>query len=354
MESDLQNRAFLLLLGIVTLAFIWVVLPFYDAIVWAVVLAILFRPLQRWLEARLSRRKSLAAALSLLAILLLAILPVIFLLGAIVAEGARLVQRIEAAQFSAPAALAQVIDWLPAWAQDAIATAGITDLESLRARLAEAISVASQFLAAQALSVGQNTLRFAVSAGIMLYVLFFLLRDGPRIAGSIRSALPFRPEITNALVGRFTAVVRATVRGNLIIALVQGTIGGVTFWLLGIQGALLWGAVMVVLSLLPAVGAAIVWVPAAAFLFLSGDVVRGVILVAVGAGIIGVVDNILRPPLVGKETRLPDYIVLVSTVGGIAVFGLTGFVIGPMIAALFLACWTLFRDARTAERAPEP
>src|SRR5690606_17472829 len=115
--------------------------------------------------------------------------------------------------------------------------------------------------------------------------------------------------------------------------------GGVTFWLLGLEGALLWGALMVVLSLLPAVGAALVWGPAAAWFLLSGDLWRGFILIGVGLGIIGLIDNLLRPPLVGKDTRLPDYVVLVSTLGGLSIFGINGFIIGPLIAALFISCW---------------
>jgi predicted PurR-regulated permease PerM len=345
-KTSIQNRAFLLLLTAVTVAFFWVMLPYYGAVFWAVILAILFRPLESWLEVRLGRRRNLSAALTVLAVIFVAILPVTIVLVALVDQGASFAEGIQSGEIAAPESFAALFDMMPGWMKNALETAGIDEFATLRGRFAEAITAASQFLASQALSVGQNTLRFVVSAGIMLYVLFFLFRDGPRIGAGIRSALPLDREVTDALVNRFGDVVRATVKGNLIIALIQGTIGGVTFWLLGIQGALLWGAIMVALSLLPAVGAAIVWVPVAVFLFLSEEYVRGVILVAVGVGVIGLVDNLLRPPLVGKGSRLPDYVVLVSTVGGLSVFGLNGFVIGPLIAALFVACWTLFRDAR--------
>lgn len=344
--THLQNRAFLILLAAVTLAFFWVMLPFYGAVLWAVILAILFRPLERWFEARLGRGRNFSAALTLVTVILGAILPVTVVLIALVDQGASVAERLQSGEIPTPASFGAVFAMLPGWAQHVLEVAGINEFSALRGRLAEALAAVSQFLASQALSVGQNTLRFAVSAGIMLYVLFFLFRDGPRIGAGIRSALPFERTVTDALMERFGEVVRATVKGNLIIALIQGTIGGVTFWLLGFQGALLWGAIMVVLSLLPAVGAAIVWMPVAVYLILAGDLVRGLILVAIGAGVIGLVDNLLRPPLVGKGARLPDYVVLVSTVGGISVFGLNGFVLGPLIAALFVACWTLFRDAR--------
>ena len=144
-------------------------------------------------------------------------------------------------------------------------------------------------------------------------------------------------------------MVRATVKGNIVVAVIQGTIGGVIFWALGIKGALLWGTLMAFLSLLPAVGSALVWVPAAGYLLLTGALWRGLILVLVGVLVIGLIDNVLRPILVGKDTRMPDYVVLVSTLGGISIFGINGFVIGPLIAALFIAAWTLFRDEQAAE-----
>ena len=180
----------------------------------------------------------------------------------------------------------------------------------------------------------------------MLYVLFFLFRDGRGLARNIRSAMPLSDAYNQRLLDKFVGVVRATVKGNVVIAAIQGTIGGVTLWLLGIDAALLWGALMVFLSLLPAVGAAIVWVPIAVYLFMTGAVWEGVVLVFVGAAVIGLVDNILRPVLVGKDTRLPDYVILVSTVGGLSIFGINGFVIGPLIAALFVAGWTIFREER--------
>ena len=153
--------------------------------------------------------------------------------------------------------------------------------------------------------------------------------------------MPLSEDYSRRLLAMFAAVVRATVKGNIIIAVIQGTIGGVTFWLLGIQAALLWGVLMTFLSMLPAVGSALVWVPVAGYLLLSGADAEGVILILVGVGVIGLVDNLLRPSLVGKDTRLPDYVVLVSTVGGMSLFGINGFVIGPLIAALFIAAWTL-------------
>lgn len=352
METELQQKAFLLLLGLVSIAFFWVLLPFYGAVFWAVILAIVFRPLQRWLEAQLGGRRNLAAALSVLACVLIAILPVTIIVVSFIGQIEALVQRVQEGGFVAPGTLANLFAGLPVWMQDGLADLGLTDLESLQERAAEALSQVGQTLATQALNVGQNTLRFVAGVGVMLYVLFFLFRDGPRIGNAIRQSLPFSPEVSEALIARFAEVVRATVKGNVIIATLQGTIGGVTFWFLGIPGALVWGAIMVFLSLLPAIGAALVWAPWALYLILSGDWLSGGILVVIGVAVIGLVDNLLRPPLVGNASRLPDYVVLVSTLGGLALVGINGFVVGPLIAALFVACWTLFRDERAGRTKP--
>lgn len=352
METELQQRSFLLLLGLVSIAFFWVLLPFFGAVFWAVILAIVFRPLQRWLEAHLGQRRNLAAALSVLACVLIAILPVTVIVASFVGQIETLVQRVQEGELVSPNTLAGLFAVLPGWMQRGLADLGLTDLESLQERAAATLAQVGQALARQALNVGQDTLRFVASVGVMLYVLFFLFRDGPRIGHDIRLSLPFSLAVSDALIARFAEVVRATVKGNVIIATLQGTIGGVTFWLLGIPGALVWGAIMVFLSLLPAIGAALVWAPWAVYLILSGNWLSGGILVAVGVAVIGLVDNLLRPPLVGNASRLPDYVVLVSTLGGLVLFGINGFVIGPLIAALFFACWTLFRDARAGRTKP--
>jgi predicted PurR-regulated permease PerM len=352
MDTKIQNRAFLFLLALVTVAFVWIMLPFYGAVLWAVILAILFRPLNVRLARGLGGRRNLAAALTVLAVILIAILPAGLIVAVLIDQGAAFVARLQEGEFGRPGTVDAVLDRLPSWVRDALDGIGITDVASLQARLAEAVAGVSQFLATQALNVGQNTLRLVAGAGVMLYLLFFLLRDGPQIGAAVRSALPLGRDVIDELIGRFASVARATVKGNLIIALIQGGIGGVTFWLLGIQGAFLWGAIMVFLSLLPAVGAALVWAPVAAYLVLTGDVVKGVILIAIGAGVIGLIDNLLRPPLVGRGTRLPDYMVLISTLGGLVVLGINGFVLGPLIAALFVASWTLYRDARHASEVP--
>ena len=175
----------------------------------------------------------------------------------------------------------------------------------------------------------------------MLYFLFYLFRDGERIVERIIRALPLGDRRERRLFSKFADVARATVKGTLVVAAVQGAIGGLLFWALGIDAAVFWGVVMAVLSLVPAIGSALVWVPAAVILAASGEPGRAAILVAGGVLVIGLVDNLLRPILVGRDTEMPDYLVLIATLGGIAVFGLSGFVLGPVVAALFLVVWDM-------------
>jgi predicted PurR-regulated permease PerM len=352
-QTQLEHKAFLLLLALVTVAFVWLLLPFYGAVFWAVILAIVFQPLQRTFEAWFGPQSNRAAAMSVLVCIFIAIIPVTLILGALVREGTVLVEQVQSGEIDPSTVLGNVQKALPPWAQSWFDRLGVGNFETMRGRFVELLREASQAIASRALGIGQDTLRLFVSARIMLYVLFFLFRDGRSIGRNIRAAMPLSDDYNADLLSRFAAVVRATVKGNIVIAVIQGTIGGVTFWLLGIKGALLWGTLMTFLSLLPAVGSALVWVPAAAYLIITGEALKGIALVFVGVLVIGLIDNVLRPILVGRDTRLPDYVVLVSTLGGISLFGINGFVIGPLIAALFMAAWTLFRDEQAERRRTE-
>jgi predicted PurR-regulated permease PerM len=189
---------------------------------------------------------------------------------------------------------------------------------------------------------GQDAIRISGLTFLMLYLLFFFLRDGRALLNAMVQALPLGDVRERRLLNKFAEVARATIKGTLVIGLVQGAMGGILFWVLGIEAAVLWGVVMGLLSLLPAVGAALVWIPAAALLIASGELLKGVVLLVGGTVLIGLADNVLRPLLVGRDTEMPDYLILVSTLGGLALFGLSGVIIGPIVAALFLVVWDMF------------
>lgn len=260
----------------------------------------------------------------------------------LIQEASTIYDKVETGQINFGIYLQQVIAALPAWVGNLLDRLHLTSVGELQQKLSSVAVQASQFLATRALGFGQDTLAFVVSFGIMLYLLFFLLRDGRSLAARIGHATPLEETHKRQLIRKFTTVIRATVKGNIVVAASQGALGGLIFWALGIQGPVVWGVSMAFLSLLPAVGAGLIWVPVAIYFFATGSVWQGTVLTAFGIGVIGLVDNVLRPILVGKDTKMPDYIVLISTLGGMALFGLTGFVIGPVIAALFIACWDLF------------
>jgi predicted PurR-regulated permease PerM len=265
-------------------------------------------------------------------------------------EASGLVQRVQSGDLNIGRYLRHAYDALPDWVVNLLNRLGLTNLSAVQDRLSAGLTRSVQTIAGQALNIGQNTLDFLVSLFVMLYLLFYLLRDGDTLAQRIKRAIPLRPEQQRQLFERFTVVIRATIKGNLLVALAQGALGGLIFWFLGIHAPVLWGVLMALFSLLPALGAAVVWLPVAIYLVVTGRTWEGIGLAAWGTLVIGTVDNLLRPILVGKDTKMPDYVVLISTLGGIAVFGINGFVIGPLIAALFITVW----DIAAAGRSPGP
>jgi predicted PurR-regulated permease PerM len=341
-SSALQNRTLLLLLAAVTVAFAAILWPFNGAVFWGVVLAILFAPLHRKLLRRMPRRRNLAAFVTLCVCLLIVILPMALIGVSLAQEASVAYERMRSGQLNYGAYLQQVLAALPAWLLALLDRFHLTSVAELQARLASVGAQASQFLATKALDVGQNTLQFIVSFGVMLYLLFFLLRDGVQLATRVRDAIPMDDQHKRQLARKFITVTRATVKGNIAVAAAQGALGGLIFWVLDIQGPVMWGVLMAFLSLLPAVGASLIWGPVAIYFLATGATWQAITLTAYGICVIGLLDNLLRPVLVGKDTKMPDYVVLISTLGGMALFGLTGFVIGPVIAALFMATWDLF------------
>ncbi|CAI8830738.1 MULTISPECIES: AI-2E family transporter [unclassified Pseudomonas] len=351
-EKSLQFKSLTVLLLLVTVAFIWILLPFYGAVFWAVILGIVFAPMQRRLQAKFGWQRNLTSLCTLAVCLVIAILPVIILSVLLVQEGAAVYKSIESGELDIAAYLAQFKHSLPPYFQHLLDRFGMGELNGLREKIVKSAMQGSQVLATQAFSFGQGTFEFVVSFFIMLYLLFFFLRDGAELARKVRTAVPLEEGHKRRLQLKFNRVVRATVKGNLVVAVTQGALGGAIFWFLDIPSALLWAVLMGFLSLLPAVGAGIVWAPVAVYFLLSGMIWQGVVLGLFGVFVIGLVDNVMRPILVGKDTKMPDYMILISTLGGLAVFGLNGFVIGPLIAALFMSSWALFAETKPKVQLP--
>jgi predicted PurR-regulated permease PerM len=347
---SLQRSVFLLLLCVVTIAFGVILWPFVGAVFWAVVLSILFTPVYRWLLGKMPRRRNVCALLTLSVCLLIAILPVIVITGSLVQEAVLIYQRVQSGQINFGYYFEQIMAVMPAWVLALFDRLGLGDFAALQGKLSEGAAQASHFVATQAISIGQNTFQFIIGFGVMMYLLFFLLRDGRALVAKVIEAIPLEPAHKRELINKFTTVTRATVKGNVVVAITQGLLGGLAFWFLGIQGTLLWTVLMSFLSLLPAIGAGLIWAPVAIYFLASGQLAQGLGLILYGVLVIGMVDNVLRPILVGKDTRMPDYVVLISTIGGMALLGISGFVIGPVIAALFMAAWALFVEPQTVSK----
>lgn len=344
-HPELQQKTFLTLLILVSLAFGWILLPFYGAVFWAAVLAIIFIRPHRWLLARMHQRRNLAALLTLTLCMVVVILPLTLIGMSLVQDAAQVYDRIRSGEINFSVYFQEILNTLPQWLLGLLDRFDLLNFSTLQERLSASAMQGSQYIATRAINIGQNTFDFAISFGIMLYLLFFLLRDGATLVGRIRDAIPLSAHYKRTLFSKFTTVIRATVKGNIAVAATQGALGGLIFWFLGVQGALVWAVLMAFLSLLPAVGAAIVWLPVAIYFLVTGAIWQGVTLIVFGVVVIGLVDNVLRPILVGKDTKMPDYVVLISTLGGMSLFGLNGFVLGPVIAALFIAAWDLFTAA---------
>lgn len=340
---------FYLLLALVTVAFAAIVAPFYSAILWAVVLAIMFHPLHSRVARMLGPHSNAAAAISLSICVCLVVVPGLAVIVSLFREGGKLYTRIKSGAIDLEPMARKIEDALPASVGRWFQGFEFKSFDELNASLSSGLMEGGSFFAERALSFGQGTFGFLVSASLMLYLLFFFFRDGRDLVGAFRRVVPLSEENTRQFSVKFTSVVRATVRGTLVIALVQAIIGGLAFRLLGLEPALLWSVVMFFVSLIPILGTSLIWVPAAIYLGLIGLWLKAVVLVAVGLLVIGLVDNLLRPRLVGKETRMPDYVVLLSTLGGLSVLGANGFVIGPLIAALFISAWDIFTEEAQAK-----
>lgn len=344
---SIEDFAFLALIVAVSFAFAWILSPFFGAILWGIALAVAFAPLTRMIARGAGGRRNVAALATVMIILTIVVTPTIYVGTHAAQEAMALYDRVDSGEFDLPRYFERARAGLPEWAAALLDWLGVSSLGALEAKINAGLLSGSEFIAAQAIGIGQSAFFFVIQLVLMLYLLYFLLRDEGFLSRWIGRVIPLHPEQRRAFLERFTIVVRATLKGDMLVALLQGTLGSLIFWALGIPAPLLWGVAMAFLALLPAVGTGLVWAPVAVYLLATGELWRGAILLAYGALIIGLADNIVRPMLIGKDTRMPSYVVLISTLGGIASFGLNGILIGPMIAALFISAWDIMTTTRT-------
>ena len=337
------RTAFVLLLVLgVTLLFLAVAWPFLKPLLLGAMLAGLSRPLYLWITRMVGGRPSLGAAVTLLVLFVLVVGPISAFVGVVVSQAVHVsTQAIPWLQehFGAGNTF-NAREWLtlrfPSLAPY------LPDQAKIVENLGAIAQSAGGFLVAGASKIGAGTATFLLNLFVMMYAMFFFLRDGRKILEKVFYYMPLHHEDEVLVLERFTSVTRATIKGTLVIGMIQGALAGLGFWVAGIDGAAFWGTLMVVLSIVPGIGAALIWVPAVIYLFATGQTLAGTLLGAWCAAIVGTVDNVLRPMLVGKDAKMPDLLILVGTLGGLFLFGPIGFIVGPIVCGLFLTVWDIY------------
>lgn len=327
--KKIQNIAFFALLIGVAYLFMDMIYPYIFALFWAAVIASIFHPVYRWIRKNV-HNEEVSAAVSVVLVVLIVLIPMSGVF-AIVANQA--LQTFNA--LNNPETIESAQQWVEGLTELPYVAEYIGDID-----IAERLKSISATLASMGvgwLKVGAgSTLAAIVNLFIMLYSLYYFFKDGEEWLRRLMHLLPFGDDNEKVLYEKFVSTGKATLKGTILLGTIQGTIGGVFFFIVGIPSAALWGLLMVVLSIIPAVGAFIIWFPAFIYLLATGQFWQAIVLLA-GGTLLSVVDNLLRPPLVGKDIQMHPMSILLSTIGGLAVFGISGVVVGPMITAFFFS-----------------
>jgi predicted PurR-regulated permease PerM len=340
MNKSAMNKSVLILLVIfISAVFLSMIHQFLMAIFLAGIFTALAQPAYHRLEHLLKGRRAPASLITLLLIVLLVLLPLGALIGIITAQAIKVSQSVTPwvqKKLSEPDALTQLLESIPYHEkiepyQDLIFT-----------KAGEMVGAVSNYLIENLSSVTMGTVNFLFMALILLYSMFFFLMDGDKLLCKILYYLPLEDKDERLLLRKFTSVTRATLKGTAIIGILQGAMAGIAFAVVGIPSAIFWGAIMAVLSVIPGIGSALIWVPAAIILAAGGHYIKAIGLALFCGLVVGSLDNLLRPRLVGKDTEMHELLILFGTLGGIVMFGIAGIIIGPIVAALFVTVWEIY------------
>jgi len=340
--TNLRTAFVLLLVAAVTALFLAVAWPFLKPLLLGALLAGLFHPLYRWITRLLGGRQSLGAAVTLLVLLVLVLGPISVFLGIVVQQALTVSDQAIPwlTQHLGAASTFNVNEWVmqrfPALAKY------MPSQEQLLEQVGTAAKTAGAFLVTFASRMTVTTASFLLNLFVMLYAMFFFFKDGHKILERIFYYLPLSDEDETSMLARFTSITRATIKGTLVIGIIQGALGGIAFRVAGIEGAALWGTIMTILSIIPGIGAPLVWVPVVIVLFVNGQYVTATLLLVWCGAVVATIDNFLRPILVGRDAQMPDLLILIGTLGGLFLFGPMGFIVGPIICGLFLTVWDIY------------
>jgi predicted PurR-regulated permease PerM len=333
----IQNIIFFSMLGIVTLLFLYLLKPFFTPIFWAAVTAGILKPLYQRLQVRL-KKPNLSATLMVLIFALLILLPAAMITSLLVKESIQLYNSINADTSGIQKEVQDITNRLT---HNFYTNKFQIDDQVIIQKFSEAAKGIADYIFIHLTDLTQNTLVFLIQFGVMIYTLFFFFRDGDRILVMLKRMIPLGKSRVETLYERFIAAARATLKATVLLGGLQGLLGGFIFFITGIEGYMIWGLLMVVMAILPGIGCSIIWAPAGLIMLLNGNVWEGVTILTFGVLVISVGDNMLRPILIGGDVEMHSLTIFLSTLGGLVLFGLSGFVIGPIVAALFMTLWDM-------------
>ena len=340
MNKDFANRFSVILLAVsISILFLSMISGFLMSIVMAAIFSGLLYSMYMRILRRFKGKTIISALLTLLIFFFIILIPVAGLTAVLVEQAISASQNLGPLirqELSEPNQLLDDIQSLP------IVNKVFPDPAALADALEKLIQGAGGFVVNNLSNVTTGAANFIFQFFIMLFTMYYFLVYGKDYLSKLLFSLPLNSEDEKRLLEKFTSVTRATLKGTFIIGAIQGAMGGVAMWIAGIPNTLFWGVIMAVFAIIPAIGPAIVWLPASIFLFVQGDTTAAIGLFLFGAVAISNIDNLLRPRLVGREAQLPDLMILFGTLGGLALFGAIGLIIGPIIAALFVTIWDIY------------
>lgn len=337
--QKIQSYTFIALLAGISLIFIWMLRPYLYAIFWAAVLAVIFYPLYKKIAGPNEHKKSLAAGLTLIIIVLLFLIPLAGIISLVTKQALDLYQQFgnKETVYNIGEAVKQFLSW--PIIKNSVGDISLNDITQKLSSWGDDIA---KFVYQGLSSGGQSTLRFIIQFFIMLYALFYFFKDGKRILKKLIYLIPLGDRYEKLFFEKFTSTTKATIKGTLVIGLIQGVIGTIAFLITGVPASAFWGLIMIVFSIIPGLGAAIIMVPAALIMLLLGNFWQAIVIV-IFLTIASLIDNLLRGPLVGKDTQMHPLLIFFATLGGLLAFGITGIIIGPVITAFFLSIWEIYQ-----------
>src|SRR6516162_7890725 len=340
--TNLRTAFVLLLVVAVTVLFLAVTWPFLKPLLLGALLAGLFHPLYRWITRLLGGRASLGAGVTLVVLFVVGLGPVSAFLGIVLQQALTMSDQAIPwlNQHLGAASTFNVHDWMvqrfPALAKY------VPSQEQLLQQVGTAAKTAGAFLVTFASRMTATTAAFLLNLFVMLYAMFFFFKDGDKILERIFYYTPLSDEDETRMFSQFASITRATIKGTLVIGAIQGALAGIALRVAGIEGAALWGTIMTILSIIPGIGAPLVWVPFVIFLYVNGRYLTATLLLVWCGAVVTTIDNFLRPVLVGRDAKMPDLLILIGTLGGLFLFGPIGFIVGPIVCGLFLTVWDIY------------